>query len=57
MKEGKVRILVDSWCAGFGGHGWYETSSFGDDVAKALIADRYFEYMKLWEAPVKAKKE
>ena len=39
LEEGKVRILVDSWCQGFGSHGWYASSSFSDDVAKSLVAN------------------
>jgi hypothetical protein len=40
LETGEVRILIDTKCNGFGGTGWYDTSSFGDDVAKALVAER-----------------
>lgn len=40
LEEGKVRILIDTECPGFGDVGWYASSSFGNDVAKALVADR-----------------
>lgn len=39
LEEGRVRILVDSECPGFGGIGYYASASFGDDVAKALVTE------------------
>lgn len=40
LAEGKVRILVDSFHPeGFGGTGHWSSSSFSDDVAKALMAE------------------
>jgi hypothetical protein len=41
LEEGNVRILIDTHHPeGFGGAGHWSSSSFPDDVAKALVADR-----------------
>jgi hypothetical protein len=38
LAEGKVRVLVETYQEGCGGH--WNSSSFPDDVAKAIAADR-----------------
>lgn len=52
LAEGKVRVLIDTFHPeGFGGEGHWSSSSFPDDVAKALVA----EHKRLFECQVKAR--
>lgn len=52
LGEGKVRILIDSHHAeGFGGTGHWTSSSFPDDVAKALLAERRTIWQPIETAP------
>ena len=48
LAEGKVRILVDTETDGFGGRGYYTSSSFSDAVAKALVADHADKSERAW---------
>lgn len=42
LEEGNVRILIDTYHPeGFGGEGHWTSSTFPDDVAKAILAERY----------------
>lgn len=39
LEEGRVRILVDSECPGFGGIGYYASASFGDERLGHVVTE------------------